>query len=169
MSGARLALAAVFPLVPAAWRLPALAAGALSDFADGALSRHLHAESTVGRLLDPVADKALVLAAVGTLLAEGSLRPWEVLLVALRDVVVLAGCAALLAGGRMRDFPRMQPTMLGKAVTCLQLAYLLAVLACGPCAAWVLLPTATLSGLAGADYVRLHFRPRRDAGAADSH
>src|SRR5205809_7088713 len=76
LTGARLALAIVFPWLPAAWRLPAVAAGALSDLADGALSRQLHAASAVGRILDPVADKALVLAVVVTLLVQGTLRPW---------------------------------------------------------------------------------------------
>lgn len=159
----RLALAVAFPWLPAPWRLPAAAAGALTDFADGALSRRLGATSAAGRLLDPVADKALVLAVVGTLLAQGSLGPWEAVLLASRDLVVVAGCLVLLAAGYWQDFRRSQPTRLGKAVTFLQMVYLLAVLLRERPVPWLFVPTALLSASAGADYVRRYLRMRREA------
>lgn len=165
LTSARLALAVVFPWLPQGWQLPAMTAGALSDIADGLLSRGLGAASTVGSILDPVADKALVLAVVGTLLWQGSLRPWELAFLASRDLIVLAGCAVLLCSGRWRDLERVAPTWLGKAVTALQFVYLLAVLCCGESVPWLLLPTAVLSGLAGADYVLRYFRTRPGPGS----
>jgi cardiolipin synthase len=46
---------------------------ALTDLADGALARRWHAQTVLGSHLDPLADKALVIAALGALAATGRL------------------------------------------------------------------------------------------------
>lgn len=75
LTGARLALAVVFfavlsvaPAAPSHWWAPAVAAGvfviaAVTDALDGYLARRWDAGSQFGRIMDPFADKVLVLGA----------------------------------------------------------------------------------------------------------
>ncbi len=151
----RVGLAAVFPFVAAEWRIGVVVAAALTDLLDGFISRQLHAATTLGRILDPVADKLFVIAVVATLWVEGLLAWWEGLLVGLRDVVVLLGVAWVLARRDWRRFRRMPPTLLGKVATAAQFLFFLLLLYYGermPAAFWV---TAALSAVAAADYARV--------------
>ena len=64
--------------------------GAISDFADGYFARTLNRQSQLGRYLDPLADKVLVL---GTFVGFAWIYPqqvpwWAVGIIALRDVWV---------------------------------------------------------------------------------
>ena len=54
-----------------AWSFLAFVVAAITDFFDGWLARRLKAESLLGAILDPIADKALVAAAIVGLLASG--------------------------------------------------------------------------------------------------
>src|SRR3984885_9116661 len=49
----------------------------LSDFLDGFAARRLNANSDFGRMLDPIADKILVAVALMMLVAEGSVREFN--------------------------------------------------------------------------------------------
>jgi cardiolipin synthase len=49
----------------------------LSDFLDGFAARKLNANSDFGRMLDPIADKILVAVALMMLVAEGSVREFN--------------------------------------------------------------------------------------------
>jgi CDP-diacylglycerol--glycerol-3-phosphate 3-phosphatidyltransferase len=53
------------------WALIAFVVAAVTDFFDGWLARKLRAESTLGAILDPIADKALVAGAIVGLIAAG--------------------------------------------------------------------------------------------------
>src|SRR5262245_60350482 len=96
LSGLRLVLAVAFPFVPVSWRLPVVIVAALSDLADGTLSRWLNARTDLGQLLDPVADKAFVLLVLITLLINNTLGLVDVLLLGVRDIVIGLGGAWLL-------------------------------------------------------------------------
>jgi phosphatidylglycerophosphate synthase len=162
LSVARIVLGIAFPWVPADRRAAVVVVAALSDLLDGALSRRLHAASPTGRILDPVADKVFVLAVVGTLLVEGLLAVWEVVLVGLRDLAVLAGAGWVLLRRDWSALGRMAPTWLGKATTAAQFVFLLMLLVRRQPTFVVFLPTAVLSGLAAADYLRIFLtRPRK--------
>lgn len=65
----------------------------LTDLWDGRLARALHAESKLGKILDPWADKILVLSVLATLpVLDSSLYPWWVFgLIAFREVLVEGG------------------------------------------------------------------------------
>jgi phosphatidylglycerophosphate synthase len=155
LSAARLALGLGFPWLPPPWQVVAVVLAALSDVADGAVSRRYRLASTTGRILDPLADKVFVLSAAGTFVLAGSLGPWEIVLLALRDVgVLIRGSLGLFR----RGWPAvrlMAPTPLGKATTVMQFVFLLTLLTLGRPTLAVFVPTALLSGLAGADYLRL--------------
>lgn len=119
LSGMRLALAGVFPFLHAAARPWTLLVGGLSDLLDGWIARRFHATSWVGGLLDAVADKAFVLSALGTRVAEGDLEGPLGLLLLSRDVAVLlaAGYGALTR--RWYAFRHMPSRLLGKVTTAL--------------------------------------------------
>lgn len=86
-------------------------AAALLDTVDGALARLLKQHSRLGAVLDPLADKLLVLAAIGVLALRSAL-PWGfVAIVLLRDVVVVT-----LALGERLGWLRLdaRPSVFGK-------------------------------------------------------
>ncbi|MGE0526267.1 MAG: CDP-diacylglycerol--glycerol-3-phosphate 3-phosphatidyltransferase [Bdellovibrionales bacterium] len=60
----------------------------LTDWWDGALARKYGAESNMGRLMDPVADKILVLGAIVILLDMGRVDPIMVFLFLARDIFI---------------------------------------------------------------------------------
>jgi phosphatidylglycerophosphate synthase len=160
----RLLLGVAFPWLPSGWRLPAVLLAALTDMADGASSRLLHASTRLGRLLDPVADKVFVLSVLGVLLWEATLTPVDVLLLGMRDLVVLAGGAWVVARGSPAAWRRLRPTLLGKAATAAQFLFLLSVLFWRQRLLVWLVPAACLSGLAALDYVRLCLAARPRSG-----
>ena len=158
----RLCLGLAFPWLPAGWRLGAVLLGAGSDLVDGILSRWLGVEGTVGRILDPIADKVFVVAVVTTLLVDGQLALWQVALVGMRDWTVLGGAAVAVARYGTKPLGHMAPSLLGKLTTALQFAFLVGVLVDSRVAAILLWPTIAISGLAGIDYVR-RFQPHSKA------
>ena len=84
------------------WRWTALAVFAvagISDFIDGYLARHCNQASALGALLDPIADKLLLLAALVSLsfISIGA-RPfpiWFPAIIISRDALLLGGYAVL--------------------------------------------------------------------------
>lgn len=65
-------------------------AASASDYYDGKLARQMGARSRLGKFLDPMADKILVLGVFGALayLEPQAVPWWAVLLIALRDALV---------------------------------------------------------------------------------
>src|SRR5438477_4639982 len=76
----------------AAWLLAGLGA---TDWVDGYAARHLDQVSTVGKVLDPTADRVLLGAAVVAILVDGSAPLWVGLAVAVREALVSAAVVAL--------------------------------------------------------------------------
>jgi cardiolipin synthase len=75
---------------------------AATDWVDGYLARRTGQVSELGRILDPVADRLAIAAALITFAVVGILPFWAALLILLRDVVVLLGGAAVLWGRQLR-------------------------------------------------------------------
>jgi cardiolipin synthase len=93
----------------------------LSDAADGFLAKRFNLSSRLGRLLDPAADKALMLAAFVTLAILDDVPAWLAVTVIARDLLILLGLAAAFA---LRAPIAVQPLILGKACTALQVLYI---------------------------------------------
>jgi len=115
----RLALAAAFPFVSGGWRLPCALAAGLSDFLDGWIARRFHLQSRVGALLDGVADKAFVLAVIGTLLVHADVAWWQAALVLARDVVVLVTFTSALLHRQVDVWEHVTARFPGKLTTAL--------------------------------------------------
>ncbi|GAV34897.1 CDP-diacylglycerol--glycerol-3-phosphate 3-phosphatidyl transferase [Roseomonas sp. TAS13] len=90
----------------------------LSDALDGWLARVLDARSSLGAVLDPVADKALLVSSYVALAATGVLPDWLAILVVFRDVLIVGGVVMLRMMGMP---PRISPSRLSKANTALQI------------------------------------------------
>ena len=66
-------------------------AAAITDFFDGYLARAWHQQSALGRMLDPIADKLLVAAALLVLVGEGTIGGWSLwaaLIILSREILV---------------------------------------------------------------------------------
>ncbi|HEX3540687.1 MAG TPA: CDP-alcohol phosphatidyltransferase family protein [Acidimicrobiales bacterium] len=84
---------------PAAILLGVLGA---TDWVDGYLARRLHQVSTVGKILDPTADRILLGTAVIAILIDGSVPLPLAIIVLVREVLVAGAALALAAGGARR-------------------------------------------------------------------
>ncbi|HUI14719.1 MAG TPA: CDP-alcohol phosphatidyltransferase family protein [Xanthobacteraceae bacterium] len=102
-----------------------LAAG-ISDAVDGFLAKNFHMTSELGKYLDPLADKAMIVSIYVALGAAGALPIFLVILVVSRDIMIIS--AFLLAWLVGRPMP-VRPLLVSKFNTLAQI--LLAALVLG--------------------------------------
>ncbi|MCC5791233.1 MAG: CDP-alcohol phosphatidyltransferase family protein [Legionellaceae bacterium] len=92
----------------------------LTDGVDGWLARRYRWQSTLGSILDPLADKLLVVTSFMALGLIGVLPWWLVILVLFRDLTITLGVIAWLFWIREKlDF---EPSRVSKLNTCVQIA-----------------------------------------------
>jgi cardiolipin synthase len=84
-----------------------------TDWVDGYVARHFNQVSTLGKILDPLADRILLGVAVIALLVDGSVPVWIGVLAIAREVVVGVAAVVLAAMGARR----IDVTWVGKAGT----------------------------------------------------
>jgi len=94
-----------------------VAAGA-SDGLDGWLARVRNTRSRLGAILDPVADKALLVSTYVSLAAIGVLPDWLAILVVFRDLLIVGGVLLLYVLG---EPPQIRPLMVSKVNTVAQI------------------------------------------------
>ena len=97
-----------------------------SDGLDGFLARSFGWHTELGALLDPIADKLLLIATFAALASSGLVPLWFAALVIARDLVILCGAIAyhFIVGGL-----EGRPTLISKLNTLLLLLLVLMVLA----------------------------------------
>ena len=83
----------------AAWLLGALGA---TDWLDGWLARRLGTVSDLGKVLDPLADRVLIVVAAVAVVVDGSFPLWLGAVVLVREALVSLGVVALAALGAKR-------------------------------------------------------------------
>ncbi|MDO8825633.1 CDP-alcohol phosphatidyltransferase family protein [Methylophaga sp.] len=71
-----------------------VAIAGISDGLDGFLARHFHWQSRLGSIIDPLADKLLLVATFATLTYMQLLPLWLLLLVLGRDILIVCGALA---------------------------------------------------------------------------
>ncbi len=101
-----------------------LAAGA-TDALDGYLARRFDWTSRLGSILDPLADKLLVISAFVSLAWLGYVPVWLTALVLGRDVVIVSGA---IAYRKLFGAYDMTPTPVSKFNSGLQIVYILLVI-----------------------------------------
>jgi CDP-diacylglycerol--glycerol-3-phosphate 3-phosphatidyltransferase len=72
------------------WAAIVYAVAAITDFLDGYLARKLNVVSVLGKFLDPLADKLLVMAALVWMVPMGRIPGWVVVLLLAREISVTA-------------------------------------------------------------------------------
>lgn len=136
-----------------------LAALGATDWVDGQLARRLRQVSTLGKVLDPLADRLLLGVAVISIVAVGAVPVWVAVIALAREATVAAGALVVfLAGGR-----RIDVHWIGKAGTfALMVAFPLFLAGHAPVSwhrgatdlAWVIaLPGLALAWAAAASYL----------------
>jgi len=124
-----LRLVAVIPVVwlllsqQFGWALVLFAVAGVSDGVDGFLAKNYGWQSRLGGILDPVADKTLLVSSFLVLGSMGLIPVWLVLAVIFRDLVIVAG--ALLYNYRVEEL-EAAPTLTSKINTLFQLVLVVA-------------------------------------------
>lgn len=91
----------------------------ISDAVDGFLAKRCGMETALGRYLDPIADKALLVSLFVTLGWQHILPIWLVLLVISRDFLIIG---AVLLSGAIGHTVEIRPAFVSKLNTVVQIA-----------------------------------------------
>ena len=158
---ARLPLAVLFVFAnTTVERLTVLGMASASDFIDGWLARRFRRTTRSGALLDPIADKTFVLAALTAFVRTGDLTAGEYFVILARDFATAIGflVAWLLPG---LDPANFQARMPGKIVTVLQLGAILALTMSPQAMRWLVPVIGVASAVAIIDYTLVLHRTRQ--------
>lgn len=98
----------------------------LSDAVDGFLAKRFDMASELGALLDPIADKALLVSIYVSLGIWGAVPRWIVILVVSRDIMIVG--AVIISWVFGKPIP-MKPLMVSKLNTVAQVTFAAVVLA----------------------------------------
>jgi len=90
----------------------------ISDAVDGFIAKRFNMRTRIGALLDPVADKTLLVSTYVTLGVAAQLPTWLVILVVSRDLMIVGG---FLLVQLLSAETRWEPLMVSKANTALQI------------------------------------------------
>jgi cardiolipin synthase len=109
-----------------AMALVVFAVAGVSDGLDGFIAKRFHFESRLGSILDPLADKILLLSGYVMLTMLDHLPFWLMLTVAFRDLLIVGG---YLVYTSMVGPVQMRPSWLSKFNTFMQIALVIVILA----------------------------------------
>lgn len=98
----------------------------LSDAVDGFLAKRFNMTSEIGALLDPLADKALLVSIYVTLGVWGAIPRWIVILVVSRDIMIVG---AVMVSWLLGKPVEMKPLMVSKLTTVVQVGFAALILA----------------------------------------
>jgi cardiolipin synthase (CMP-forming) len=126
---ARIALAPVLILLlkdeEYAAALAVFVIAGVSDGLDGFIAKRFHCESRLGSILDPVADKTLLVSSYVMLMVLNHVPFWLMLTVAFRDLLIVGG---YLVYTSMVGPVQMRPSWLSKLNTLVQIMLVFAIL-----------------------------------------
>src|ERR1700739_2927901 len=100
------------------------AVGSVTDAIYGYLARSRNWVTTFGKLMDPIADKLLIVAALVALVSLNRLEAWGAMVIITRELAVTVRRLGATQAGVV-----MEASMFGKLKTCLQIALILALIA----------------------------------------
>ena len=126
------------------------AQAALTDGLDGYIARRRDSVTTFGKLMDPLADKLLIVAALVSLVALDRLEAWIAMVIIARELAVTGLRAVAVEQGVV-----ISASWLGKVKTALQIAAVIALIAVDPATTAVDLlvyAAVAITVISGADY-----------------
>lgn len=145
-----------------AWVLFAVAG--LTDALDGLLARVLHQRTTFGAMLDPLADKVLLVTSFVCLASQGWLPNWLAVLVVSRDVIIVGGLSLLQYMG-LDVRKQIKPVWFSKCTTLAQITLVLLIMVehsldvdYPATREGLILAVAVLTAISGVYYVQLGLR-----------
>lgn len=117
------------------WALTVFIVAGITDGLDGLLARRFQQQSELGRILDPIADKMMLVASFVVLSMRGVFPTplpkhlpvpfWVTITVISRDIFILVGAVAI---NMVSGFRAFQPSFLGKVSTVVQIVAVAAVI-----------------------------------------
>jgi len=132
----------------------------LTDAIDGRIARSRGSVTTFGKLMDPIADKLLIIAALVALVSLGRVAAWVAMVIIAREFAVTV--LRVAATGQQGMVISAGP--LGKLKTVFQVAMVLALIAVqGPQPTWLtglIYLTVAITVLSGIDYFFVASRSR---------
>jgi CDP-diacylglycerol---glycerol-3-phosphate 3-phosphatidyltransferase len=143
------------------------ALAAVTDGLDGYIARRRRSVTTFGKLMDPLADKLLVVAALVSLVSLGRLAAWVAMVIIAREVAVTG-----LRGIAAEKGVVIAASWLGKLKTILQVIAIFALIIWEPAPAWVdglVYLAVAVTVISGVDYffgLRRRIDAARSAAAA---
>ena len=108
------------------------ALASVTDFVDGYLARSRDSVTTFGKLMDPLADKLLIIAALISLVSLHRLAAWVAMVIIARELAV-----TVLRMGANQAGVIIPASNFAKAKTCVQIAAILGVIAVHGHPAWL--------------------------------
>lgn len=149
------------------WAGIVFAVAACTDGLDGYIARRRDQVTTFGKLMDPLADKLLVVAALVSLVSLGRLQAWIAMVIIARELAVTGLRALAVEQGVV-----IAASWLGKLKTGLQVAAIVALIAVDPATTAVdilVYVAVAVTVVSGADYffgVRRRIEEERQAQRA---
>jgi CDP-diacylglycerol--glycerol-3-phosphate 3-phosphatidyltransferase len=143
------------------WATVVFVIATVTDWVDGDLARRKGLITAFGKLMDPIADKALMGSALVCLSVLGELPWWVTVVILVREVgitlmrfvVIRRGVIPASRGGKLK-------TVLQAVGLILMLTPLLGVV--GTLGLWVMYAAMVVTVVTGVDYLRQAFGPRPD-------
>ena len=126
------------------------ALASVTDYADGYLARRADAITTFGKLMDPVADKLLILAALVALVSLERVQAWVAMVIIGREFAVTATRMAASQQGVV-----VSAAAWGKAKTCVQVVCVFSLIAVDDSPLWLdglVYLTVAITLVSGVDY-----------------
>ena len=137
------------------WATAVFCIAMTTDFFDGRLARRYGYTSSVGSLLDPIADKVLVLAALVMLIEQGVAPAWMVAAIVVREVLITGLRQAAVERGVVlaaRDLGKLKTW--AQAVAAAVGGFAAAGAWSNNVAWWTLMVALVLTWVSGLDYAR---------------
>ena len=97
----------------------------ITDGLDGWIAKRFKCVTRLGSILDPLADKILIVSTYVMLVLAGDLPFWLILLIGFRDLGIIAGVLVL---NTLNGHVQMQPSLLSKVNTFLQISLVILVM-----------------------------------------
>ncbi|MDP6686039.1 MAG: CDP-alcohol phosphatidyltransferase family protein [Candidatus Omnitrophota bacterium] len=132
------------------------AIASFTDAIDGAIARSRDQITELGIILDPIADKLLIMSAfislsvIKTMPIDLRIPAWAVLTVMSRDIIIILGSLLIHF---LKGSIKIQPSGLGKITTFLQMASILTLLAVFKFNKIIIYPAIFFTIISGIDYI----------------
>ena len=139
----------------------------ISDGLDGYIAKRFSCESRLGAILDPIADKVLVVSACVMLTLLGHLPFWLLVAIVFRDLLIVGGYLVLVT---LHGSVQMRPSIVSKLNTVVQITLVIVVLAAqagvvdvGVFTGMLIVVVSITTALSGAHYVWIWGIKKEDA------